>query len=47
MQLVQTPFTMIANHEYWEINKISGGTVQITMNWNASKVTFQTGFCLI
>lgn len=37
---VQSPLYMIDNFEYWEINKISGGTAQITMNWDNSKVFF-------
>ncbi|HUQ66401.1 MAG TPA: T9SS type A sorting domain-containing protein [Flavitalea sp.] len=27
-------------YEYWFVNKVSGGTAQVDMNWNNSKVTF-------
>jgi hypothetical protein len=27
-------------YEYWFVNQVSGGTAQVDMNWNTSKVTF-------
>jgi hypothetical protein len=35
---VTTPVRMIKANEYWQINKVSGGTGQVTLNWDHSKV---------
>lgn len=35
-----TPITSVDGSEYWAINRISGGTAQISMNWDNSKVSF-------
>lgn len=32
------PLVMVKASEYWELDKISGGTAQITVNWDHSKV---------
>ncbi|THU40439.1 T9SS type A sorting domain-containing protein [Niastella caeni] len=37
---VQSPILLVNTNEYWEINRISGGTAQVTLNWNHSKVAF-------
>jgi hypothetical protein len=33
-----SPLAMVKANEYWQMDKISGGTAQVTMNWNHSKV---------
>lgn len=35
---LQSPIVHIKANEYWQIDKISGGTAQITFNWDHSKV---------
>jgi hypothetical protein len=37
---VQSPLMLVNANEYWEINKVSGGTAQVTLNWDNTKVTF-------
>jgi hypothetical protein len=37
---VQSPILLVDPNEYWELNKISGGTAQITLNWDNGKVAF-------
>ena len=37
---LQGPIVMVDSSEYWDINKISGGTAQIVLNWDDSKVHF-------
>ncbi|MFL5745307.1 MAG: hypothetical protein ACJ751_11605 [Niastella sp.] len=37
---VQSPIVRVDPFEYWTINKISGGTAQIAMNWDRSKIDF-------
>jgi hypothetical protein len=37
---VQSPILLVDPNEYWEINKVSGGTAQVTLNWDNSKVAF-------
>lgn len=37
---MQSPIINVNPNEYWEINEVSGGTAQVTLNWNSSKVTF-------
>lgn len=37
---LQGPLVQVDPHEYWQIDKISGGTVQVTLNWNTAKVAF-------
>ena len=34
------PLKSINPNEYWTLNKISGGTASVVMNWNHSKVAF-------
>ncbi|HNR16951.1 MAG TPA: T9SS type A sorting domain-containing protein [Chitinophagaceae bacterium] len=36
---LQSPIVHVKANEYWQINRISGGTAQITLNWDHSKVT--------
>jgi len=31
---------LVDTSEYWTINRVSGGTAQVTMNWDVSKVAF-------
>ncbi len=33
-----SPLVQVKANEYWQIDKISGGTAQITLNWDNSKV---------
>ena len=33
-----SPLAMVKANEYWQMDKISGGTAQITLNWDHSKV---------
>lgn len=35
-----SPIMDVEPGEYWEINRISGGTVVVTLNWNNTYVTF-------
>lgn len=35
---VLTPVVQVKANEYWQIDKVSGGTAQITLNWDHSKV---------
>ena len=35
---VTAPIVQVKANEYWQINKISGGTAKITLNWDHSKV---------
>jgi hypothetical protein len=37
---VQSPIVRVDPYEYWTINQVSGGTAQIAMNWDKSKVNF-------
>jgi len=37
---VQAPIINVDPNEYWEINKVSGGTAQVALNWDNSKVAF-------
>lgn len=37
---VQAPLLLIDPNEYWELNKVSGGTAQVTLNWDNTKVAF-------
>jgi hypothetical protein len=37
---VQTPIMLVNSNEYWEINKVSGGTAQVTLGWDNTKVSF-------
>jgi hypothetical protein len=34
------PLVQVNPREYWQIDKISGGTAEIALNWDNSKVTF-------
>ncbi|MBC7872677.1 MAG: T9SS type A sorting domain-containing protein [Ferruginibacter sp.] len=35
---VTNPVKQVKANEYWQINKIAGGTAQVTLNWEHSKV---------
>jgi hypothetical protein len=35
---MQSPIVMVDPNEYWEVNRVSGGTAQVTLNWDRSKV---------
>lgn len=37
---MQSPFWDIDDTEYWTVNKITGGTATVTLNWDQSKVYF-------
>ena len=37
---LQPPVWDVNENEYWIINKISGGTARVTLNWDVSKVYF-------
>lgn len=37
---VQSPILLVNPNEYWELNQVSGGTAQVTLNWDNTKVTF-------
>lgn len=37
---LNTPLVLVDTSEYWTINRVSGGTAQVTMNWDVSKVPF-------
>ncbi len=37
---VQLPLVIVNPNEYWAINQISGGTAQLILNWDESKVHF-------
>ena len=37
---LQGPLVEVQTEEYWQIDKISGGTAQIALNWDNSKVAF-------
>jgi hypothetical protein len=39
---LQSPIVHVDGSEYWTINRVSGGTAQIFMNWNNPKVSFPT-----
>lgn len=38
--LMQSPIVGVDKNEYWIVNKISGGSASLTLNWDNSKVTF-------
>ena len=33
-----SPLVQVKANEYWQLNQISGGTAQVTLNWNHAKV---------
>ncbi len=35
---LSSPLVRVKDNEYWQLNKISGGTAQIIMNWDHTKV---------
>lgn len=35
---LQSPIVHIKSNEYWQIDKVSGGTAQVSLNWDHSKV---------
>jgi len=35
---LQAPLVSLDPNEYWEVNRITGGTAQLTLNWDANKV---------
>ena len=37
---LQGPVVSVDPNEYWDIKKVSGGTAQVTLNWNNAKVHF-------
>jgi hypothetical protein len=37
---MQSPIVSVDPYEYWTINQVSGGTAQILMNWDNSKINF-------
>lgn len=37
---LQGPLVQVQDKEYWQIDKISGGTAQVALNWDNSKVAF-------
>ncbi len=37
---LNTPLVLVDTSEYWTINRVSGGTAQVSMNWDVSKVPF-------
>ncbi|HAO47312.1 MAG TPA: hypothetical protein DCQ97_10325 [Chitinophagaceae bacterium] len=37
---LNTPLVLVDTFEYWTINRISGGSAQVTMNWDQAKVPF-------
>jgi hypothetical protein len=37
---VQSPIVLVNPNEYWELNQVSGGTAQVTLNWDNTKVAF-------
>jgi hypothetical protein len=39
-RVVQSPLYSIYSSEYWTINQVAGGSVQIKLNWNNAKVAF-------
>jgi hypothetical protein len=37
---LNSPLVSVNPAEYWQVNQVSGGTAQVAMNWNNSKVAF-------
>ena len=37
---LQGPIVSVDPNEYWDINRVSGGTAQVALNWNNAKVHF-------
>lgn len=37
---VASPIVMVDPNEYWTLNQISGGTAQVQLNWDHSKIAF-------
>lgn len=37
---VLVPILLVDNNEYWDITRVSGGTADITLNWDNSKIAF-------
>ena len=37
---LEPPLLAVNPYEYWEINKVSGGSASVHMNWDNTKVTF-------
>jgi hypothetical protein len=37
---VLSPIVMVNPNEYWELNQASGGSAQVTLNWDNNKVAF-------
>jgi len=35
-----SPLISVDSNEYWQLNKVSGGTLKVVMNWNHPKVPF-------
>jgi hypothetical protein len=37
---VASPLLTVDPYEYWTVNRVSGGTAELTMNWDNSKINF-------
>ncbi|MFM9910799.1 MAG: T9SS type A sorting domain-containing protein [Chitinophagaceae bacterium] len=37
---VSSPILLVDIYEYWDITRVSGGTVDLTLNWDNSKIQF-------
>ncbi len=37
---ILAPILLVDNNEYWDITRVSGGTADITLNWDNSKIAF-------
>ncbi len=37
---LQTPLVTVDPNEYWDITRVSGGTAQVALNWDDSKIAF-------
>lgn len=37
---VQYPLLLADRYEYWDVNRVSGGTAVLNMNWDNSKISF-------
>ncbi|MBS1563244.1 MAG: T9SS type A sorting domain-containing protein, partial [Bacteroidetes bacterium] len=37
---LNAPLVSVDRYEYWNLNRVSGGTAQVAMNWDNGKVTF-------
>ena len=37
---IAAPILLVDNNEYWDLTRVSGGTVDLTLNWDNSKISF-------